>query len=177
MEAKRRTLGFACLSLAWLVSLSACTQNFGDPLADVPPPDELRFIGVNDASSKCIDDPKTPLCAVETLMACFARHELDLCKKVGIVDLSFAGNPYTSRYRVLSSNILTVDDMTEELKDAEWWKPGFAHIDVYRSYFEDGSCPDECRYGYNAKPVGDKWEIVSWSRWGEQDPDDPGPGH
>ena len=34
---------------------------------------EVRRITQTEATSKCIGDPKTPLCAVETLLTCMTR--------------------------------------------------------------------------------------------------------
>ncbi|MEG3620301.1 hypothetical protein V5T82_17690, partial [Magnetovibrio sp. PR-2] len=78
------------------IALTACTshaQNEAKHLADVPPPDELRFISSDSSSSTCIGDPKTPLCAVETIMACFARMDKALCGKVGV-----KGKVYLGKY-------------------------------------------------------------------------------
>ena len=45
---------------------------------------ELRDIATDDtASSECIGDPRTPLCALDTWKACFMWGEPSLCTKVG----------------------------------------------------------------------------------------------
>lgn len=159
--------------MCW-VSLSSA-QEVGSPLSDIPPPDEMRFISVDDATSKCIGNPKTPLCAVETFLACGARQNLKFCQQVGVYGFSYSDKPYTSRYRVLDAKILTEADMTPTLKDVNWWKPGFVNFTLFEYFSEDGICPDECRFSYIANPVGDEWHVMDWSWWGEQDPDDPGP--
>lgn len=48
-----------------------------------PPADKRRSMAPPDkADSGCIGDPKTPLCAVETLLACFIWQRPDLCRLV-----------------------------------------------------------------------------------------------
>ena len=46
-----------------------------------PKPARWRIMTMEDATStsRCIGDPRTPLCAVETLMACFIRRQVRLC--------------------------------------------------------------------------------------------------
>src|SRR3546814_10964403 len=49
-------------------------------LPAVDAPGQYRLIGPPGRSdSRCIGRPDTPLCAVETLLACFARREAALC--------------------------------------------------------------------------------------------------
>jgi hypothetical protein len=49
----------------------------------LPPPGQRSFIAYpNKASSRCIGKPTTPLCAVETLLACFVWERPDLCRMV-----------------------------------------------------------------------------------------------
>src|SRR5690606_41371687 len=58
----------------------------GNAMAQLPavdPPDQFRLIGTPERSdSRCIGRPETPLCAVETLLACFARRDDALCWRV-----------------------------------------------------------------------------------------------
>lgn len=52
-------------------------------LPAVDPVNQYRLIGPADRSdSRCIGQSDTPLCAVETLLACFARRDADLCRVV-----------------------------------------------------------------------------------------------
>ena len=44
---------------------------------------EIRSITRTEATSQCIGDPRTPLCAVETLLACFTRHDMSPLPKGG----------------------------------------------------------------------------------------------
>jgi hypothetical protein len=57
-----------------------------DPM--LPPPDpsgSWRKLTRDDATttSRCIGNPVTPLCAVETYLACFVRRQPELCDMVG----------------------------------------------------------------------------------------------
>lgn len=68
--------------LVWPVLAKA-----GDADADLPPlaqPGQWNYVTQDDAasSSHCIGDPRTPLCAVETLLACFQRGRAELCRMV-----------------------------------------------------------------------------------------------
>ena len=54
---------------------------------DLPPlgqPGQWRYITQDEtiSTSRCIGRPETPLCAVETLLACFQRDRIDLCRMV-----------------------------------------------------------------------------------------------
>jgi hypothetical protein len=50
----------------------------------VDSPGQWRRLGRDDAesTSRCIGRPRTPLCAVETLLACFQRGQIELCRMV-----------------------------------------------------------------------------------------------
>jgi hypothetical protein len=50
----------------------------------IPPPDEIRYIEKDEATSDCIGDPKTPLCAVETWTACDVQTDPDICFRAGL---------------------------------------------------------------------------------------------
>lgn len=64
--------------LVLVVAGSAAAQ-----LPTVDSADQFRLIGTPERSdSRCIGKPDTPLCAVETLLACFARRDDALCWQV-----------------------------------------------------------------------------------------------
>jgi hypothetical protein len=55
------------------------------PDPDVPkpdPPKKWRMLTKDSATSKCLGDPRTPLCAVETLLACQRRGTKRLCDSI-----------------------------------------------------------------------------------------------
>lgn len=74
---RRWTAALALVLL--LVSAETCLAGEG-----VPPPDEIRFIDVDEATSDCIGDPKTPLCAVETWIACDVQTDPNICFRAGL---------------------------------------------------------------------------------------------
>src|SRR5512135_2539236 len=59
---------------ALLTATAAAAQNSRNNPGRVTP---------TDATSKCIGGAATPVCAAETLMACLARGDESLCRKVG----------------------------------------------------------------------------------------------
>ena len=46
----------------------------------------MRLIDPRSAASRCIGDVRTPVCAVETHIACRVRNDADLCAKAGRVE-------------------------------------------------------------------------------------------
>ncbi len=77
-----RPFFFLCALLPAALTVPAAAA---DP--DLPPlarPGQWYYVTQNDAnsSSHCIGAPTTPLCAVETLLACFQRGQMPLCRLV-----------------------------------------------------------------------------------------------
>lgn len=87
----------ATVLLSLVVSTSAWAQ-----LPAVDPINQYRLIGPAERSeSRCIGQSDTPLCAVETLLACFARRDPDLCGVVwsgGAGVAGFLARQQNSRY-------------------------------------------------------------------------------
>lgn len=86
-------------------------------LPTVDPAGQYRLIGPSARSdSRCIGRPETPLCAVETLLACFARRDTDLCRivwSVGPAGLGFEATQhwrYWWSYRVAAAEQVTPDE-------------------------------------------------------------------
>lgn len=96
----------ACL-LALLLAATSLTAVAQLPAVD--PAGQYRLIGPAERSdSRCIGRPDTPLCAVETLLACFARREPALCRAVwpqaASLDFTRAGHiRYWWSYRVAAA--------------------------------------------------------------------------
>lgn len=71
----------ALCAIALLCLLVAAPADAQIPAVD--PAGQYRLIGPPERTdSRCIGQPDTPLCAVETLLACFARREAALCWRV-----------------------------------------------------------------------------------------------
>ena len=133
-------------------------------------PSEVRTITATSATSSCIGDPKTPVCAVETFRACSARLNNDLCLRVGVEGFMFRKAPYNLRYRILSARILRPRDIPSHLRDTYWMKPGHAEITLLE--LPDPvlkTCPEGCKYSYYLRPLNGEWQIVDWSAWDVDD--------
>ncbi len=130
---------------------------------------QIRRITPTTADSACIGDPITPLCAVETWLACKARDDLSLCRAVGQEpDWIKPGRPpWTREYIVERVHKIRPEDVTEELKDTDWYKAGYFDIVVRERScpLPQTTCPGETwfRYYYNVKPVGGLWHMFAWS--------------
>lgn len=161
-------------------------QEIDELLADIPAPDEWRFISIDDATSKCIGDPKTPLCAVETVIACFARMDISLCQRVGQKGKTYLGEDARKvHYKIINARVLTEKDMEADFlknfsKHPNWWKPGFVKFTLsspddgkncstkYCSFDHAVSLGNECCYtDYIVNPIGKYWHVISWTAWGD----------
>lgn len=141
-------------------------------------PQEIRVITATSATSNCIGDPKTPVCAAETMMACFARLDLRLCEHVG-VDASLLQLPKIQenvRYQVLTSHVIRSEDIPPELQDVYWMKPGYVEITILEmDFIPSGGSSNEPPMGwkisYVTKSTASGWQIVSWALWSADEPD------
>ena len=74
-----------CLFVLVLMLCAAASSRADEP--ELPPlsqPGQWNYVTQDDAasSSHCIGRPRTPLCAVETLLGCFQRGRIELCRMV-----------------------------------------------------------------------------------------------
>ena len=144
--------------------------------ATKPKPARWRVMTMEDATStsRCIGDPRTPLCAVETLMACFIRRQGQLCaishgyppSEAGRFRLSKPGPSYRTEYRVVRFHLIRNNDPLLNL-DVEWLKPGDVDITVYRRFClpPRQSCLGEpvTRFVYAVRRDGDRWRITGYA--------------
>ncbi len=102
------------------------------------------------STSQCIGDPRTPLCAAETLEACRTRSEWELCAPIEH-DYSVYGKwvpagisfLYSYRYEIMSSKPLEAPDIAYQRlgRLAKPWRIG----DVALQLWWEGCPPiDEC---------------------------------
>jgi hypothetical protein len=81
---------FRCFLTSLAATLIAANMSLAGGDADLPapdPPGHWRYI-TQDAertTSQCIGDPKTPLCAMETVWACYVRNKAEFCAIVGVI--------------------------------------------------------------------------------------------
>jgi hypothetical protein len=137
----------------------------GAPAQEQP---EIRRITQTEATSDCIGDPKTPLCAVETFIACGVCQRLDLCHIAGVrIRLGFDDRISAVEYRFVSAKTIRPEDVPQKLKDSTWYRPGFVRIAMFERacIHSMTACPSEQwdDFGYSVKPVGKVWAVVSWS--------------
>ena len=141
-----------------------------------PKPARWRVMTMEDATStsRCIGEPRTPLCAVETLMACFIRRQVRLCtiseglpeSEAGQFHLSPPGPSYRTEYRVVHFAVISKNSPKLQL-DVEWLQPGDVEMTVYRRscLMPRSSCVGEPARGYHyvARPDGDRWRITAYA--------------
>jgi len=102
-------------------------------------------------TSRCIGDPRTPLCALDTFYACLFRGDIGRCDKVGYDYKAVYGDnvpsPYAKlaykRFREISRKTLGAANIpSNSIKAAttQWW-PGDIAIRIYLE-----GCPpyDQC---------------------------------
>lgn len=89
-------------------------------LPPIDPPGVWHTLTQDDATtdSKCIGNPVTPLCAVETIRACFTRRDDSLCQ-IGMgldhlpgLSLTNKRPELSERYRVVSVKKIVSDKLT-----------------------------------------------------------------
>ncbi|MBV8536997.1 MAG: hypothetical protein JO128_15460 [Alphaproteobacteria bacterium] len=138
------------------------------------------------ATSTCIGTATTPLCAAETLLACLARGDESLCRRVGAVPparrLDNAGNIQID-YVVVRTSVIRPEDITDDTRDLDWYKPGYTLIEMDRRacLADQAACDldtwDDLQV-YLRKVVGADhtlWQVVFWRSESEPDlaPDIP----
>src|SRR5262245_5418557 len=91
-------------------------------------------VGPGVATRSCIGTAATPVCAAETLLACMARAEAELCRRVGVADPRTAVGqpPSLLEYVIDRSSIIKREDIPDDLRDTDWYKPGYALIEIER---------------------------------------------
>lgn len=148
---------FAATVLLGLVIVSPAWAQ----LPAVDPLNQYRLIGPADRSySRCIGQSDTPLCAVETLLACFARRDADLCRAVWAGGEGVAGflaklqdSRYWWSYRIAA---------------AEQTSAGEALIAVAGRSCGLQSAEPDCfttpapPTSYRLRQVNGRWQVVDW---------------
>lgn len=149
--------------LVGLLMLAAAWPALADEKFD---PKEIRVITPTTATSKCIGDPKTPICAVETLLACRGLNKKELCDLVGVHNQRLDGEPYSFSYRIMKSHIYKKREIPKSLADAYWIKPGYADVSIEELAFDNERCTDFCKVGYSLRPSSTGWIVIEWVAFG-----------
>jgi hypothetical protein len=94
--------------------------------------------------SQCVGDPKTPVCAMETMLACLVRQEPDLCRKVGVRRGCFDKKLYKAVYIFNEISIEDKYDLPPHLAEK------YLDTDLYIGiginiflYYSEHNIPDE----------------------------------
>ncbi len=156
------------------------------PLPKLTPKGQHFVVTHNDATttSKCVGDTQTPMCAIETLLACFVRSDMTLCAagmgvpKEKLED--FAGLPAwpAQIYWVVRNEVLTDKHFPWRPKRDVKWRPGEidmragdVRIDLIRRECEPTVSRGDChppRYGptgptaYIVRREGERWAVIDW---------------
>lgn len=98
----------AIVATVWTISPAIASDQ-------LPPPDPegtWRVITQDPATttSKCIGDTSTPVCALETLLACFARNDYPLCAQTMLNPFEPTGEVSNVTYRIYESRRLQCND-------------------------------------------------------------------
>lgn len=168
-----------CLSLASLVACLAA------PALAQASRDKPGHITPTTATSVCIGGTSTPICAAETLLACLARNDDTLCRRVGAVPparhMGNAGQIQID-YVIVRVSVIRPEDITEDTRDLDWYKPGYTLIEMDRR-----ACPatqarcdsdedwDDLQVYLRPGAASGTWEVVTWRSESEPDlaPDIP----
>jgi hypothetical protein len=135
-------------------------------------------IGPTATTSQCIGTLATPACAAETLLVCLTRGDAALCRAVGAAAAPRpAGEPLQTEYVLERISIIQADDVTDDLRDVEWFKPGYALVEALRRACPavNPDCQDEpwddlqvyLRQRPGVAPAS--WEVVYWRSDSEPD--------
>ncbi len=95
---------------------------------------DLRHIASDDnASSDCIGEPRTPLCALDTWKACLMWGEPPLCEKVGFRGMVFRKGTgeaihYLYSYHVDAVLDIEAKNLSQPLPDQEWFREGYLDV-------------------------------------------------
>ena len=138
-------------------------------------PEEVRTIMLDPAgsTSKCFGIPETPLCALESVLACELFDRPRLCKVVEhpqpwTGDAREVHRGFSAIYVHMSSETLTDADIPDWARDigTHTWQPGDVAV---RTWWKGCGTPDGARCGghwdylpktYITRRAGDKWQAV-----------------
>ncbi|HEX9466401.1 MAG TPA: hypothetical protein VGB82_27710 [Alphaproteobacteria bacterium] len=138
------------------------------------------------ATSSCIGSAGTPVCAAETLLACLARADESLCRRVGAAP---PGRPVGNagriqvEYVLVRVSVIRPEDITDDTRDLEFYKPGYMLVEMDRRACpaEEPSCSgddwDDLQV-YLKRGIENGaaiWDVVAWRSESEPDlaPDIP----
>lgn len=131
-------------------------------------PKQIRVITPTTATSDCIGVPKSPVRAVETILACTRRIDKAMCARAGHPDFHYQDKPEEKfRYRILSVKVLTRKDIPKwHWEKPDGLRPDDVEVIVQKPDLRAAFCPKSgCKFTYFVKPDGIDWRVVSWFAW------------
>jgi hypothetical protein len=156
-------------------------------LPDLTPKGQYLVMTQDDATStsKCIGDPKTLLCAVETMMACWYRANDAFCRiAMGLdrnPDIAWSQPGPDVIYRIVRREVLTDRKFPWSPRRDLSWRPGGLIMQAgdIRIDITEVNCYEEislksCQHhwdsplAYFVRHQGDRWVVIVWG-----DPYDP----
>lgn len=141
------------------------------------PPGVWRKLTWDDATttSKCIGKPVTPICAVETMLACYMQSRENLCHLAifGQEDRQFiyseASPALYTAYRISAVKKVRAGNLVRLLDEVA--QPGDVLVDLRDKACEVKSHRCENDIGppttHLLRKVGEEWRIITWDtpRW------------
>ena len=126
-------------------------------------------VGPGVADSGCVGDMTTPVCTVETWLACFARHDAELCALAAPhVNIQFDPEvkPHLIEYQISAVLTLTHERITKSLA-AFRMGPGDVEIRLRRHecLYRQGNCyiDSTVKESYFLKLGNGNWIVVAWT--------------
>jgi len=122
------------------------------------------------ADSSCIGDVSSPVCAVETWIACHAREAPKLCALLGVTGMKFVpfGTANVFDYAIVAMRPVTADRITAGMRRWGLVRPGQMEVRVMERW-----CSSDCdaidkdySFGpsvYFLKREGDAWRLAAWT--------------
>lgn len=151
------------------------------PIPD--PPGTWRMVTRDNATttSTCIGRPETPLCAIESVIACFVRRQRELCW-IGRGRTDTRERPFQKfpggaivvhKYRVVSAKRLAEEDIPYywRLACEDAWEPGDLRVEIEWLYCTQRNGRLDCgeQWGFKPTPVAyivrrttRGWRVVIW---------------
>jgi hypothetical protein len=155
----------AALTAALLLAAPAWAGSDGDFTPD--PADTWRVITQDDATStsRCIGQVDTPVCAVETLIACHMRGTPELCRIATGRTHDFSSGPLPNewlRYRLTRASPIQPEDFARQHLGhfgVQRWKPGSMLVEMVEETCYGTFCEGSLEMIYILRRSGKGWHV------------------
>lgn len=167
----RRTIAGAAVGAALLAGVPALAPQAAAQASKENP----GRITPTSATSACLGQPRTPVCGAETLLACLTRGDAALCRAVTGTPPPRPSEAVQSEYVIERESLIRPVDVTEDMRDLDWYKPGYALIEMQHRACAatqaacDDTWDDLQIYLRRTGEVETRWEVVHWRSDSEPD--------